>query len=61
MKLAIDVDYKNDFAHIAGVAFAAWEDAEPSAIYSSELSDIEAYEPGYFFKRELPCILKTSQ
>jgi len=58
MKLAVDVDYENDAAHIAGVAFSAWEDAEPSAIYTSDLSGIEAYEPGSFFKRELPCILK---
>jgi len=58
MKLAVDVDYRENTAHIAGVAFAAWEDAEPSATYSSELSDIEAYEPGSFYKRELPCILK---
>ena len=61
MKLAIDVDYNNNAAHIAGVAFTAWKDAEPSAIYTSELSGIEAYEPGNFFKRELPCILKLLQ
>ena len=61
MKLAIDVDYNNDTAHIAGVAFSAWEDVEPSAIYTSELKDVEAYESGMFFKRELPCILKLLQ
>ncbi len=58
MILAIDVDYRNTNAHIAGVAFSSWKDEKPSAIYSSSLSNIEAYEPGRFFKRELPCILK---
>lgn len=58
VNLAIDVDYRDDTAHIAGVAFSGWQDAEPSAIFTSTLSDIEAYEPGSFFRRELPCILK---
>ena len=58
MILAVDVDYGDGIAHIAGVAFSDWSDVEPSATYTSELSGIEAYEPGNFFKRELPCILK---
>ena len=58
MILAVDVDYRDGIAHIAGVAFTDWSDVEPSATYTSELSGIEAYEPGNFFKRELPCILK---
>lgn len=57
MILAVDVDYKNTTAHIAGVAFTAWQDTEPLAIYSSSLAGIENYVPGEFFKRELPCIL----
>ena len=58
MKLAVDVDYQNDTAHIAGVAFSDWTDAESLAIYTSSLSGVQAYEPGNFFKRELSCILK---
>ena len=58
MKLAVDVDYQDDTAQIAGVAFNDWTDAESLAIYTSSLSDVQAYEPGYFYKRELPCILK---
>jgi deoxyribonuclease V len=58
MILAVDVDYKNNTANIGGVTFSAWQDTEPAALYSSTLDDIEEYEPGAFFKRELPCILK---
>jgi deoxyribonuclease V len=61
MILAVDVDYKNDSAHIGGIAFSTWQDSEPLATYSSTLDDIEEYEPGAFFKRELPCILKLLQ
>jgi deoxyribonuclease V len=57
MKLAVDVDYRHNEAHIAGVSFADWQDTEPECIYSSSLSNIAEYIPGEFFKRELPCIL----
>ena len=58
MNLAVDVYYKNRNACIAGVAFNAWTDAEPSAVFFSTLNGVAAYVPGKFFKRELPCILK---
>ncbi len=61
MNLAIDVDYKSSGAHIAGVAFSSWYDSKPSAIYTSRLTDVADYEPGNFFKRELPCILRLLQ
>ncbi len=56
--LAVDVDYKNNIAHIAGVAFSDWQDTAPVAIYTSSMTNIADYEPGAFFRRELPCILK---
>jgi len=58
MILAVDVDYRKTAAHIAGVAFSAWNDATPESIHTSTLDGIEDYEPGAFFRRELPCILK---
>ena len=58
MILAIDVDYKDNFASIAGVAFEHWADAKASGIYKSYLHGIDEYIPGQFYRRELPCILK---
>lgn len=58
MNLAVDVYYKNNNACVAGVAFSAWADAEPFAVYSSTITGVEKYVPGEFYKRELPCILK---
>lgn len=39
------------------MAFEDWKDAAPSAIYSELKGEIAEYEPGAFYKRELPCIL----
>lgn len=61
MVLMVDVDYRNSEAYIAGVVFENWSDIEESAIYKSKINDIEEYEPGKFYRRELPCILKLIQ
>jgi len=58
MILAIDVDYREDGANIAGVSFNNWEDENEANIFISKLADIEEYVPGEFYKRELPCIMK---
>ncbi len=58
MILAVDVDYRNSEALIAGVVFEQWSDKKENAIFISKLSDIKDYEPGNFYRRELPCILK---
>lgn len=41
----------------AAVVFRHWDDAVPAAEYSATCSPIEPYEPGEFYKRELPCLL----
>jgi len=56
--LSIDVQYQEDSAYIAGVLFDSWGSEEPSAEYVSYLYNVEEYQPGSFYKRELPCILK---
>jgi deoxyribonuclease V len=56
--LAVDVHYKCQKAFVAGVLFENWEDDYPCEIFMSTVSNIEKYEPGQFYKRELPCILK---
>jgi deoxyribonuclease V len=58
MILAIDVQYSKDTAFVAGVAFSDWCSEAPQEEYISVVYGIEKYEPGKFYKRELPCILK---
>ena len=54
---AVDVDYRPDHAVAACVLFDAWTDAAPSSEHSARVDDVAPYEPGAFYKRELPCIL----
>jgi len=55
--LAVDVSYQEDVAQVAGVLIEKWED---TAIIQSHVFTMPCpapYEPGAFYKRELPCIL----
>lgn len=56
MILAVDVYYYETAAKSVGVLFEKWEDSEPYAIISAYIENPLAYEPGNFYKRELPCI-----
>ena len=58
MKLIIDVNYGADEALAAGIIFNNWNDAEPSCVITAVITKIEPYEPGMFYKRELPCVQK---
>ena len=57
MKLAIDVYYIENRAKSVCLAFEDWKDEKPQETYIENLEGIEAYVPGSFYKRELPCIL----
>ena len=57
MILAFDTYYFEDKAKTVGVSFGNWLDKEPASIYEETLKGVAAYEPGAFYKRELPCIL----
>ena len=57
MILAFDTHYFDDKAKTVAVQFEHWTDAEPIQVFSETLTDIEPYESGLFYKRELPCIL----
>ena len=61
MILAVDVDYREDKAIAAGVLFRNWEDREPVQELLSEILAVAEYEPGQFYKRELPCVLALLQ
>jgi deoxyribonuclease V len=57
MIFAVDVNYKEDKALVAGILFKDWEDCEPTSQLTVQIDQIAEYEPGQFYKRELPCIL----
>ncbi len=58
MILAIDVQYAQDTAYVAGILFENWLSDAPLGEYISVLQEVAEYEPGHFYKRELPCILR---
>ena len=58
MILAVDVHYKDEYAKAVGVLFSI-DDNKPSRIIIKNIKDFEAYTPGQFYKRELPCIMKV--
>ncbi|WP_026715321.1 endonuclease V [Flavobacterium daejeonense] len=55
MILAIDVYYKEKDAKVVAVLFNP-EDETPQSIVIDQISGIEDYVSGEFYKRELPCI-----
>ncbi|GLS25143.1 endonuclease V [Marinibactrum halimedae] len=57
MILAIDVQYSDHSALAAGVLFDSWVSSHPIECFIKAVPDIQPYEPGAFYKRELPCIL----
>lgn len=57
MILAIDVQYHQDEAFIAGILFESWQSTSAVAEYTSKVSGVADYIPGQFYRRELPCIL----
>ena len=57
MKLAVDVHYGTESATVAGVLFANPDDCEPMLELAVRVPVEAEYQPGQFYKRELPCIL----
>jgi deoxyribonuclease V len=56
--LAVDVYYEENHAITAGVLFEDWQASTPVKEVVSYIEEVAPYEPGRFYKRELPCILK---
>ena len=56
MILAIDAYYFGEQAKVVGLVFKDWKDTTPFEVKSIYLDAIAPYEPGSFYKRELPCI-----
>lgn len=57
MLLAVDVHYESRVASVAGVSFRSWQDAEPANIFKIKVKTPSDYQPGAFYRRELPCVL----
>jgi hypothetical protein len=53
----LDVCYRPGGAAVACVLAERWESAAPSAEQVAFVHKVEPYEPGSFFKRELPCLM----
>lgn len=56
MFIAADVYYTANRAKAVGVLFRNWSDTEPHDIVVAYTDNPLEYEPGNFYKRELPCI-----
>ncbi|RKN85951.1 endonuclease V [Paenibacillus ginsengarvi] len=56
MIIAVDVFYGENRAKSVGVLFERWEDSKPLDVIASYTDSPHEYEPGLFYKRELPCI-----
>lgn len=57
MIIAFDVHYRDDFAKAVGFGFHKWSDEEEDAIFIAFTKTLADYEPGAFYKRELPCLI----
>lgn len=57
MLACVDVDYRDAGAVAACVVFENWEDAAALEEHVVRIDRVEAYEPGAFYRRELPCLL----
>lgn len=58
MILAVDVQYVGGQGFVSAVSFREWRASTPDHVYETTQDFLEAYIPGQFYKRELPCILK---
>ncbi len=57
MILATDVHYTDPTATAAGVLFTDWQSDVIQRTVTVPIPQTAAYEPGSFYKRELPCLL----
>src|SRR5690349_17389598 len=59
MLACVDVDYRGTEAVAACVVFRAWSDAVSAAERCERIAEVAVYEPGAFYRRELPCLLSV--
>lgn len=54
---AVDVDYRDSIAIAAGVWFRGWLASEAECEAVATFREVAPYQPGEFYRRELPCLL----
>ena len=59
MIAAVDVHYRHGKAVGAAVLFTQWTSEREVAHFCERVEHVEPYRPGFFFERELPCLLKV--
>ena len=57
MIVCLDVQYCHDDALAAAVLFGDWTDDVATRAVTHPISNVDEYEAGAFYKRELPCLL----
>jgi hypothetical protein len=57
MLIALDVAYRESQGYAVAVAFPDWASDTVSAVHTATIEQVPAYEPGAFYRRELPCLL----
>jgi deoxyribonuclease V len=55
----LDVAYVNDSAYAACVLFKEWCSEHPLRVVTRRVDGVAPYEPGAFYKRELPVLLEV--
>ena len=55
----LDVHYEGGTAHAACVVAPSWEAEAPGSCYVSHIGAVQAYQPGSFYRRELPCLVSV--
>jgi deoxyribonuclease V len=53
----LDVHYEGSSAHAACVVAESWESETPHSSYVADIKDVAPYQPGSFYRRELPCLV----
>ncbi len=53
----LDVDYRDNGARAACVVVDGWAAGVASAVYVQDIATVSAYEPGQFYRREMPCLM----
>lgn len=55
----LDVAYRGTGARAACVLAESWRAQAPLSTYVCDIEDVQPYEPGKFYLRELPCLLEV--
>jgi deoxyribonuclease V len=59
MLACLDVFYAGSTATAACIVFDGWTATAPAEELVRQFTDVAEYEPGNFYKRELPCLIGT--